>query len=62
VARICTDDLSHLPNPTHYPTLVVDGLAQPLASNTCVDATGYTIELRRQLNTGPSSGTYQILQ
>ncbi len=62
VARICTDDLSQLPNPTHYPSLVVDGLAQLLAPNTCVDATGYNIELRRQLNTGPSSGTYQILR
>jgi len=59
---LCTDDLSHLPNPTHYPMVVVDGVSQILPSKTCMEATGYTIELRRQLNTGPSSGTYQILR
>lgn len=62
VVRICTDNLSHLPNSTHFPILVVDNQAKTLASQQCVDATGYNIELRRQLNTGPSSGTYQFLR
>jgi hypothetical protein len=59
--RVCTFDLG--PNSTHYPVLVVDGVSRLLASNQCVeDVTGYNIELRRQLNTGPSSGTYQFLR
>ncbi len=62
VVRICTDNLSHLPNATHYPILGVDGMSQSLPSNTCVDASGYNIELRRNLSTGPSSGTYQFLR
>lgn len=62
VVRICTDDLSHLPNATHYPILVVDGVSQSLPSNTCVDASGNNIELRRNLSTGPSSGTYQFVR
>jgi hypothetical protein len=62
-ARICTDDLSHLDNPTHYPMLIVDGrLVTSLSSNTCVTVSGFNIELRRELNTGPSSGTYQFLR
>ena len=61
-ARVCTDDLSYLDNPTHYPVLIVDGQAIPLASNTCVTVYGFNIELRRELNTGPSSGTYQFLR
>jgi hypothetical protein len=60
--RVCADDLSHLPNPTHYPTLVVDGKPMQLAPNTCVMVWGRVIEIRRELNTGPSSGTYQILR
>ena len=60
--RVCTDDLSHLDNPTHYPILIVDGQPIPLASNTCVTVWGFNIELRRELNTGPSSGTYQFLR
>jgi hypothetical protein len=59
-ARICTDDLSHLDNPTHYPQLVVDGQAIPLSSNHCVTVWGYDINIRRELNAGPSSGTYQF--
>jgi hypothetical protein len=58
--RVCTDNLSHLDNPTHYPYLVVDDQVLPLTSNTCVTVWGYTIEIRRELNTGPSSGTYQF--
>ncbi|MBI1880196.1 MAG: hypothetical protein HYR94_18575 [Chloroflexi bacterium] len=61
-ARICTDDLSHLDNPTHYPILIVDGQVFDLVSNTCVTVWGFDIELRRELNTGPSSGTYQFLR
>jgi hypothetical protein len=61
-ARVCTDDLSHLNNPTHYPTLIVDGQVIPLSSNTCVTVWGYNIEIRRELNTGASSGTYQFLE
>lgn len=60
--RVCTDDLSHLDNPTHYPTLIVDGQPIPLGSNTCITVWGFNIELRRELNTGPSSGTYQFLR
>lgn len=60
--RVCTDDLSHLDNPTHYPTLVVDGESIPLSSAGCVTVWGRQIELRRRLNTGPSSGTYQFLR
>ena len=60
--RICTNDLSDLPNPTHYPTLVVDGKSMTLGSNTCVTVWGRDIELHRELNAGPSSGTYQILR
>jgi hypothetical protein len=62
VVRICTNDLSHLANTTHYPSLVVDNKLQVLPSNACVDASGYNIELRRNLSTGPSSGTYQFLR
>jgi hypothetical protein len=62
LVRICTDDLSHLPNITHYPILVVDGVTQSLPSKVCVDASGYNIELRRNLSAGSSSGTYQFLQ
>lgn len=61
-ARICTDDLSYLDNPTHYPVLVVDGQVISLASNTCITVWGYNIELRRDFNAGPSSGTYQFLR
>lgn len=60
--RVCTDDLSHLDNPTHFPILIVDGQSIPLASNTCVTVWGFNIQLRRELNTGPSSGTYQFLR
>ncbi len=60
--RICTDDLSHLDNTTHYPMLVVDGETTVLSSTTCVTVSGFDIELRRNLNTGPSSGTYQFLR
>ncbi|HXV44540.1 MAG TPA: hypothetical protein VEC96_15875 [Anaerolineae bacterium] len=61
-ARVCTDDLSYLDNATHYPVLIVDGQSIPLASNTCVTVYGFNMELRRELNTGPSSGTYQFLR
>ena len=60
--RVCTDDLSHLDNSTHYPMLFVDGESIPLTSNTCVTVWGRDLELRRRLNTGPSSGTYQFLR
>lgn len=60
--RVCTDDLSQLDNPTHYPILVVDGQSTQLASNTCLTTWGRDIEIRRRLNTGPSSGTYQFLR
>ncbi len=60
-ARICTDDLSHLPNPTHYPFVVIDNQILPLSSDMCVTVSGRNIEIRRDLNTGPSSGTYQFL-
>jgi hypothetical protein len=42
--------------------LIVDGQSIPLASNTCVTVYGFNMELRRELNTGPSSGTYQFLR
>jgi hypothetical protein len=61
-ARICTNDLSYLDSPAHYPILVVDGQVTNLASNSCVDVWGYYIELRRDNNSGPSSGTYQFLR
>ncbi|NJN98604.1 MAG: hypothetical protein HC875_33185 [Anaerolineales bacterium] len=61
-ARICTDDLSYLGNPAHYPILVVDGQVINLTSNNCINVWGYYIELRRDYNAGPSSGTYQFLQ
>jgi hypothetical protein len=61
-ARVCTDDLSYLDNATHYPVLIVDGQSIPLASNTCITVYGFNMELRRELNTGPSSGTYQFLR
>jgi hypothetical protein len=61
-ARICTDDLSHLNNPTHYPFIVVDEGVIPLSSGTCVTVWGHDIEVRRRANTGPSSGTYQFLR
>lgn len=60
--RVCTHDLSHLPNVTHYPFLVVDGQQTRLSGNSCVTASGLNIEIRRSFNTGPSSGTYQIFQ
>jgi hypothetical protein len=59
--RVCTNDLSHLDNPTHYPALVVDGSVRALASNSCVSAWGRTFEIKRRPNTGPSAGTYQYL-
>lgn len=61
-ARICTDDLSYLGNPAHYPVLVVDGQVIDLTSNSCINVWGYYIELRRDYRAGPSSGTYQFLQ
>ena len=60
--QICTDDLSHLPNTTHYPVLVVDGESTRLSGNKCLTTWGRTIEIRRSFNTGPSSGTYQYLR
>lgn len=60
--RVCTDDLSYLDNPTHFPILVVDGQSTQLASNTCITTWGRDIEIQRRLNTGPSSGTYQFLR
>lgn len=60
--QVCTDDLSYLPNPTHYPVLTVDGRSLRLDSNRCQMATGLVIEIRRSPNTGPSSGTYQLLR
>jgi hypothetical protein len=61
-ARVCTDDLSYLDNPTHYPILIVDGQVINLTSNTCITVWGYNLEIRRDFNAGPSSGTYQILR
>jgi hypothetical protein len=60
--RICTNDLSHLPNRTHYPILVVDDQVTDLSSSQCVTVWGREIEIRRELNTGPSSGTYRFLR
>jgi hypothetical protein len=60
--RICTDDLSHLNNATHYPFVVVDGNTVPLSSQSCVTVWGYDISVSRRPNTGPSSGNYQILR
>ena len=60
--RVCTSDFSQLPNQTHFPSLIVDGQAMPLTPNSCVTVWGSNIEIRRPLNTGPSSGTYQILR
>jgi hypothetical protein len=60
--KICADDLSYLPNPSHYPFVMVDGTQRGLTSNSCLTVQGYDIEIRRNLNTGPSSGTYQILR
>ncbi len=61
-ARICTNDLSYLDNPTHYPSLVIDDVeVVPLFSNQCVIVEGSNIELRRSLNAGQSSGTYQFI-
>jgi len=59
--RVCTDDLDHLDNATHFPFVVVDNRSVPLSSNACVTVLGRGIEIRRRMNTGPSSGTYQIL-
>ena len=60
-ARICTDDLSHLNNATHYPYLMVDGIpTSRLASNACQTVRGTNIEIRRDFNTGPSTGTYRF--
>lgn len=61
-AQICTHDLSHLPNLTHYPILVVDNQITILSSSQCVTVWGRQIEIRRELNTGPSSGTYRLLR
>jgi hypothetical protein len=60
--KICADDLNQLPNASHYPYIVVDGTRVSLASNTCQTVQGYDIEIRREPNTGRSSGTYQILR
>ena len=61
--KICTDDLSHLNNSTHYPYVVADSSQiYPLSSNMCQTIWGRDIEIRRNLNTGPSSGTYQFLR
>ncbi len=61
--RICANDLSHLPNVTHFPFIVIDDdQITPLSSGACVTIWGREIEIRRQLNTGPSSGTYQFLR
>lgn len=59
--KICTDDLSHLPNATHYPFVVADGSAYSLTSNACMTVWGQNVEIRRKLNAGSSTGTYQIL-
>lgn len=60
--RICTNDLSHLNNPTHFPTLYVDDELIPLESNECVEVWGEEIEIRRNPNAGESSGTFEILR
>jgi len=61
-ARICTDDLSHLDNPTHYPFVQADDSTTQLSSNACVTVWGRDIEIRREFNTGPSSGTFELLR
>lgn len=62
-ARICTNDLSHLDNPTHYPTLIIDDTEiVPLSSLQCVIVRGLKFELRRGLNVGDSSGTFEFLR
>lgn len=62
-ARICTNDLSHLDNPTHYPTLIIDDTEiVPLSSRQCVIVRGFKFELRRGLNVGDSSGTFEFLR
>jgi hypothetical protein len=60
--RVCAGDLSGLNNVTHYPFVVVDHNPIPLSSNSCVTVWGYDIQVSRRPNTGPSSGTYQILR
>lgn len=61
--RICTDDLSHLNNITHNPFIVLErDRIIPLSSNSCVTVWGRDIQIQRQPNTGPSSGTYQVLR
>jgi hypothetical protein len=61
--RICADDLSHLDNVTHYPFVVVDrDQTIPLSSNSCITVWGTDIAIQRRANTGPSSGTFQILR
>lgn len=60
--RVCTGDFAQLPNQTHFPGLIVDGQATQLTPNTCITVWGSNIEIRRPLNAGPSSGTYQVLR
>ncbi|MDX1521332.1 MAG: hypothetical protein R3264_06870 [Anaerolineae bacterium] len=60
--QVCTDDLSSLPNPTHYPILRADGRSFYLDSSDCVTVWGTTIQIQRRLNTAASSGTYRILR
>ena len=60
--RVCADAFSQLDNPTHYPMLVVDGQIIPLESKACVVVWGGKLELRRNLNTGTSRGTYEFLR
>jgi hypothetical protein len=61
--RICADDLSHLNNITHNPFIVVErDRIIPLSSNSCVTVWGRDIQIQRQPNTGPSSGTYQVIR
>ncbi len=59
--RICTNDLSYLDNTTHYPFVVVDGRSVSLSSNSCITVWGRDITIQRRPNTGPSNGTYQIV-
>lgn len=61
--RICADDLSHLDNVTHYPFVVIDrDQTIPLSSNSCITVWGTDIVIQRRANTGPSTGTFQILR
>jgi len=62
--KICAGDLSHLPNFTHYPFVVVDGVVavDQLPSNACVTVEGRDIEIQRRPSTGSSSGTYEFLR